>query len=199
MIAIVHQPSTDIFDLFDRIYMLSEGREVYQGPNKALYSYFQDIGDPITAHTNPADELIKKLHAKENSTPDECKARQKFYLCYEEKIRDNIKNEIGVEQQNAQDMDSGVLKKFRATGFGLQFGQLIVRATRNLFRNTTFTKVRIGQTVVLGIIIDLLFWNKSSYSEGDVKDKNGAFFFICTAQFMLAIQSVLLTCKNICL
>jgi ABC-type multidrug transport system ATPase subunit len=30
VIAIVHQPSTDIFEAFDRIYLLAAGREVYQ-------------------------------------------------------------------------------------------------------------------------------------------------------------------------
>ena len=30
VIAIVHQPSTDIFTHFDRIYLLANGREVYQ-------------------------------------------------------------------------------------------------------------------------------------------------------------------------
>ena len=30
VITIVHQPSTDIFNLFDRIYLLSAGKEVYQ-------------------------------------------------------------------------------------------------------------------------------------------------------------------------
>ena len=158
VIAIVHQPSTDIFDLFDRIYMLSEGREVYQGPNQALYAYFKDtVHDEIHTHTNPADELIKKLHAKENSTPAECEARKKFYLCYDENLKQGIQNEIAELKQSSDEMNEEVLKKFRATGFGLQFGQLILRASRNLVRNTTFTKVRIGQTVILGIIIDLLF------------------------------------------
>ena len=30
VIAIVHQPSTNIFEAFDRIYLLAAGREVYQ-------------------------------------------------------------------------------------------------------------------------------------------------------------------------
>jgi ABC-type multidrug transport system ATPase subunit len=30
VITIVHQPSTDIFTHFDRIYLLASGREVYQ-------------------------------------------------------------------------------------------------------------------------------------------------------------------------
>lgn len=30
IMCIVHQPSTDIFNLFDRIYLLAAGQEVYQ-------------------------------------------------------------------------------------------------------------------------------------------------------------------------
>ncbi len=38
VMAIVQQPSADIFNLFDKIYILSSGREAYQVPTVATIS-----------------------------------------------------------------------------------------------------------------------------------------------------------------
>jgi ATP-binding cassette, subfamily G (WHITE), eye pigment precursor transporter len=44
IIFTVHQPSTDIYELFDRVMLLVEGRFIYQGPKTQIISYFTDIG-----------------------------------------------------------------------------------------------------------------------------------------------------------
>lgn len=191
--AIVHQPSTDIFSLFDRIYLLASGHEVYQGETEKLYTYFSEIGKPIPEYTNPADQLIKLMHAKEKKEDDDIKMQNELFENYDTKLRPAIMADMKSLKEKAPPMDKHALGQFRASGFWLQFEQLMYRAFKNVIRNTTFTKVRVGQIVILGILLDILFWNKETYDEGDVRDKNGAYFFICTSQFMLAIQSVLLT------
>ena len=78
VISIVHQPSTDIFNLFDRIYLLASGREVYQviflitlkGETDGIYDYFSMINKEIPPYTNPADQLIKIMHSKEKPDPE---------------------------------------------------------------------------------------------------------------------------------
>jgi len=134
------------------------------------------------------------MHAKEKPDAKDIETQRDLFKKYDDIRRVAIKTEMTELKEQSAPIDKKTLDEFRASGFCLQFEQLILRSFRNLIRNTTFTRVRVGQIVILGILLDILFWNKSSYSEGDVRDKNGAFFFICTSQFMLAIQSVLLTC-----
>lgn len=88
------------------------------------------------------------------------------------------------------------MTEFRQSSFALQFMLLLERCSLCLVRNTTFIRVRIAQTIILGLLIDILFWGRNTWSQSDVRDKNGALFFICTSQFMLSIQAVLLTCTN---
>jgi ABC-type multidrug transport system ATPase subunit len=40
----LQQPPPEVFDLFDRLIMLHEGRVVYQGPREDVLSYFQSLG-----------------------------------------------------------------------------------------------------------------------------------------------------------
>ena len=192
--AIVHQPSTDIFSLFDRIYLLAAGREVYQGETEKIYDYFKMVGREIPPYTNPADQLIKLMHAKEKPDLEDIKMQNELFDCYDKHLRGGIQQDVTQLKEQTPPLDTKRLNLFRASDFLLQFNQLTIRAFKNMIRNVTFIKVRFIQIIILGILLDLLFWNKRSYDEGDVRDKNGAFFFICTLQFMLSIQSVVLTC-----
>ncbi len=194
VIAIVNQPSTDIFETFDRIYLLAAGREVYQGDTLLIYDYFKRIGREIPAYTNPADQLIKLMHAKEDPDPEDIKQQSELFDSYDTNLRKNVLADVAEQTEKAAKLDDSKLAQFRDSSFGLQFKQLLGRSFKNVVRNPTLTRVRVLQMIALAILMDLIFWNKESYERGDVKDKNGAIFFILTSQFMLAVQSVLLTC-----
>ncbi|KNC76603.1 hypothetical protein SARC_10904 [Sphaeroforma arctica JP610] len=57
-IATIHQPSTDVFNLFDKLCLLVAGNVVYLGPADSAVSYFEDIGFVYDDAMNPADYLI---------------------------------------------------------------------------------------------------------------------------------------------
>ncbi|OLY82417.1 ABC transporter G family member 15 [Smittium mucronatum] len=55
VVSVIHQPSSDIFKLFDDIVLLSEGQIIYFGPQKQLVDYFSKLGFQCPNYTNPAD------------------------------------------------------------------------------------------------------------------------------------------------
>ena len=59
IVATIHQPSGEVFDLFDRLIVLQDGFTVYQGPVKDLKNYFKRLGCVVSSFTNPADYVIK--------------------------------------------------------------------------------------------------------------------------------------------
>lgn len=198
VITIVQQPSTDIFTHFDRIYLLANGTQAYQGTTEKIYDYFKMIGHEIPAYTNPADQLIKVMHAKEKPEPSDIKEQEELFLNYDKHLRPDIEVEIQEAEKNVQPLSKEKLSQFRATSFKTQFQHLMKRTMTNLVRNVTLSRVRIGQTVAMALIMDILFWNKEGYEQKEVSEKNGALFFVCTSQLMLSIQSVILTCNSTC-
>lgn len=64
IIFTIHQPNSDIFDLFDRIMLMVEGRFIYQGLQKEVMPYFSAIGFYCPQFTNPADYLMSIMHAE---------------------------------------------------------------------------------------------------------------------------------------
>ncbi|KAK2763092.1 hypothetical protein FQN54_009726 [Arachnomyces sp. PD_36] len=58
IIASIHQPSTAIFELFDKLLLLSAGKTCYFGPARDTKSYFDGIGCPMPVQINPAEFIL---------------------------------------------------------------------------------------------------------------------------------------------
>lgn len=54
----IHQPSSEIFNSFDRLILMNKGRVMFQGPVGAVPDYFSDHGFPSPPNYNPADWVM---------------------------------------------------------------------------------------------------------------------------------------------
>ena len=54
----IHQPSSDVFVLFDQVIFMKEGRIFYQGSSSALIEYFNKFGYKCPVNYNPADYVM---------------------------------------------------------------------------------------------------------------------------------------------
>ncbi len=194
VMAIVQQPSTDIFNQFDKIYLMSSGREFYQGPTTDIYSYFEKIGKPIPQYTNPGDYVINLMHAKEKPDASEIKLQNEMFAAYDTHARKSITEQITHDMEKAAPIDASAMKELRGSTFGQQCKVLLVRAFKNLIRNKRLTQARIFQTIIISIVLDILFYRKTGFGQQDVRSKNSVLFFMSMTQMMGTMQSVVLSC-----
>eukprot|EP00009_Paramoeba_aestuarina_P000145 CAMPEP_0201509294 /NCGR_PEP_ID=MMETSP0161_2-20130828/2392_1 /ASSEMBLY_ACC=CAM_ASM_000251 /TAXON_ID=180227 /ORGANISM="Neoparamoeba aestuarina, Strain SoJaBio B1-5/56/2" /LENGTH=725 /DNA_ID=CAMNT_0047904205 /DNA_START=40 /DNA_END=2214 /DNA_ORIENTATION=- len=61
VICTIHQPSFDIFKMFDTLLLLQNGQVVYNGSVADSPAYFADQGYPCSEWMNPADHFMKAL------------------------------------------------------------------------------------------------------------------------------------------
>ncbi|KAL6132742.1 hypothetical protein ACLB2K_064981 [Fragaria x ananassa] len=73
VIASIHQPSSEVFELFDQLYLLSGGKTVYFGQASEAYEFFSQAGFPCPALRNPSDHFLRCV----NSDFDKVKATLK--------------------------------------------------------------------------------------------------------------------------
>lgn len=94
VLATIHQPSSKIFFLFDKIILLSEGYLVYQGPPEKVRNYFSQFGLQMSEFTNPADKISHvSAHPRSCMNPGvtilslnkACREQQAKYCFLEEK------------------------------------------------------------------------------------------------------------------
>ncbi|KAJ3100135.1 ATP-binding cassette sub- G member 2 [Phlyctochytrium planicorne] len=74
VIATIHQPSTDLLNVFDKIILLSGGSTVFFGPPREAVTYFTGLGYPLKRSTqNPADHFMDLLTIDLSQSEEEVK------------------------------------------------------------------------------------------------------------------------------
>ncbi|GJM87805.1 hypothetical protein PR202_ga03798 [Eleusine coracana subsp. coracana] len=76
VIAAVHQPSTEVFDLFHGLCLLAYGRTVFFGPASDTNQFFTANGFPCPSLMNPSDHFLRTINKdfekdNEESTDEE--------------------------------------------------------------------------------------------------------------------------------
>lgn len=66
VVATIHQPSSEVYQMFDKVLFLAEGRVAYYGERKGALPYFAMHGFPCPEYTNPADYFIHTLSVLPN-------------------------------------------------------------------------------------------------------------------------------------
>jgi ABC-type multidrug transport system ATPase subunit len=73
VISTIHQPNSDIFEMFDRLVLLARGKIIYFNEAKYAVDYFGNIGFQCPDLSNPADFFMSMMSIEsiENDTATE--------------------------------------------------------------------------------------------------------------------------------
>ncbi|GLT95964.1 hypothetical protein SLE2022_136150 [Rubroshorea leprosula] len=63
VVCSIHQPSSDVFQLFDDLLLLSDGETVYFGEAKNAIKFFADAGFPCPTRRNPPDHFLRCINS----------------------------------------------------------------------------------------------------------------------------------------
>ncbi|KZV25876.1 ABC-2 type transporter family protein isoform 1 [Dorcoceras hygrometricum] len=63
VLSSIHQPSSEVFELFDDLLLLSNGETVYFGEAKMAVKFFADAGFPCPSKRNPSDHFLRCINS----------------------------------------------------------------------------------------------------------------------------------------
>ncbi|CAE8676936.1 unnamed protein product, partial [Polarella glacialis] len=182
VLCTVHQPSSEIFAMFDDVIIFHAGEVVYHGPTQELAAYFQSLGYACPSNFNPADHVMFLLQQEMAD-----RLRDIKYSWEQSPACQKLVKKVVTLQQHSDastapaDADLLLQQMLRHAAsdrprFCRQLCVLTAREVRGTFRNTGILYARLGMSVFLSVLYSWLF--AGSASNGDKLDSSS---FNCVA------------------
>eukprot|EP00457_Paulinella_chromatophora_P001442 gb/GEZN01001444.1/.p1 GENE.gb/GEZN01001444.1/~~gb/GEZN01001444.1/.p1 ORF type:complete len:724 (-),score=147.90 gb/GEZN01001444.1/:876-2978(-) len=188
VVATIHQPSSDIFHLFDRIILLAQGEIVYDGPREELVNYLGQFGHHCPQYSNPADYVFVHVLNDWHGNPEGAKRTADLVAAWpkSKQHQELLKHTQSLESDDNVDLTSGRSK----APFITQLSWLASRAWKNQFRNKLMLQAHVGQLLFLNLIVGCLYYQTPNTQQG-IQNRNGALFFVSINGMMSSMMGVL--------
>ncbi|KAL2012450.1 hypothetical protein VTN00DRAFT_5168 [Thermoascus crustaceus] len=208
-IVTLYQAGNGIYDLFDKVLVLDEGKQIYYGPMKEARPFMESLGfacmdganvaDYLTGVMVPTERQIRKGY--ENTFPRNadaiCAEYEKSTICMRMKAEyDYPKTDIA-KSRTEEFKESVANEKDRqlssnsplTTSFPVQVKACIVRQYQILWGDKATFLIKQISTVAQALIAGSLFYNAPDNS-GGLFVKSGALFFSLLYNSLLSMSEV---------
>eukprot|EP01032_Pedospumella_encystans_P012093 gene12093-14012_t len=156
ILCTIHQPSSEVFALFDVVIFMKAGRIFYQGPVSRINTYYAEHDRRIPENFNPADFV---MNLSQVLAGDEL-----------EKLFFPIPDYALVEQGSSQRREESHLEFQVQSSFFKQLLELSWREAVATKRDTTALIVRFAVTILLNLLYGLIFLDAGGKDNGDQRD-----------------------------
>ncbi|CAM8889129.1 unnamed protein product [Rhodiola kirilowii] len=201
VIMTVHQPSSRILGLLDRLLFISRGNTVYSGSPANLSSFFSDYGHPIPPEDDKTEfalDVIRELEGvpggtgtrslvEFNKTWQRLKQSSRRDLNHSdyslsEAISASIsRGKLVSDSVNANVNPKSMVPTF-ANPFWTEIGVLSKRSMMNSRRQPELFGIRLGAVMVTGFILATMYWRLDNSPKG-VQERLGFIAFAMSTTF----------------
>ncbi|KAL3664425.1 hypothetical protein V7S43_010748 [Phytophthora oleae] len=189
VIATIHQPSSELFALFDQLYLLSDGSAVYHGKASESVDYFASLGYPCPSLMNPTDYFMRQLVVMDKASDEAGVTRveslKQEWLQHQTLPQIDHENFHGERDSDCHFEDSRLE----------WIGQTTVLVQRNVIR---FVRDRfafhaaIFQTLFVSLVVGLIFLQLDLDQDG-IQNFTGGFFFLIVNQTFASANPVFIS------
>ncbi|CAJ0578806.1 unnamed protein product, partial [Mesorhabditis spiculigera] len=204
VVITIHQPSSQVYSLFNDVCLMACGRTVYLGEADKAVDHFAECGFPCPAFFNAADHLIRTIAVTNDRQRTEClrkvaAIREGFQkspagkriadLC--KAVKGGPPSSFGKsESKSLFSEHSWTTSQKYSASFLAQFWALFWRAWLTVTRDPILFKVRIAQTLITALITGIVYW-QTPINKMTVMTINGILFnHIRNLNFMLQFPAV---------
>ncbi|MCO5592549.1 hypothetical protein L7F22_046552 [Adiantum nelumboides] len=166
VIASIHQPSSDVFELFSSLYLLSNGRTVYFGPTSEAQEFFSTNGFPCPALRNPSDHYLRtinkdfeKSHDIEEGAALKLKVEQVIDMLAKSYASSDVSRNVMNHVNEISNVKGDTLQAASyGANFFTQVRVLTIRSFKNMYRDLGYYWLRLAIYIALCICVGTIFY-----------------------------------------
>lgn len=184
IICSIHQPRSEIWQLFDHVLLLAKGSPLYSGPSASCLAYFENHGHILPTFVNPAEFLID-LAAIDTRSPEaeESSATRVQGLIYAFEASTENSRLQAVEEKPSMGPNESVLEKpgqHHAT-LGHQIRVLTERTFKVTFRDPLGIFGSMLEAISMAVITGWIFLQLDGSLSG-IRSREGALYTAASLQ-----------------
>ena len=176
VVSTIHQPSSQIFGLFDELLILLRGSIIYQGKARSAIDYFGGIGYVCPELTNPADYfmqitnetgiLVEEMKKKNSSQEVLNMQADLVETRFAERVQ--VFKKAYLESNLPQKAKEGIihdhieLRSHSHASWLKQFWYIFTRKIQDEIRNPMEVKMKVIQAIIFSLIMMIVFNNVTS-------------------------------------
>uniref|UniRef100_A0ACD5YAP5 Uncharacterized protein n=1 Tax=Avena sativa TaxID=4498 RepID=A0ACD5YAP5_AVESA len=175
VVAAIHQPSSEVFELFHGLCLLAKGRTVYFGPASKAIEFFDSNGFPCPMRRNPSDHFLRMINtdfeeSDEGSTVDMPHAAKVIQTLMASSVSlSTLRSKVEVSRTIKK--GTSIIQKRRAT-FLTKSVVLTKRSMVNMYRDIGYYWLRFAIYIGLFLTIGTIFFNVGySYASIQIFEK----------------------------
>ncbi|CAI2348064.1 unnamed protein product [Caenorhabditis sp. 36 PRJEB53466] len=172
IICTIHQPSSQLYQMFHRVIYLANGRTAFQGTPQESIAFFERCGHRVPNEYNPSEWIIYKLAVQPGQESQSNARIQQIVEHYEES--EHCKRIMELLKDVSEKVPPPPMHKANVL---TQIGALTQRCALDVWRAPQLTMAKIIQKILFGVFIGLLYY-RTPYSTRGMQNINGALFFI---------------------
>lgn len=194
VITTIHQPSSRLYRMFDKVVVLSDGSPIYSGLAGQVMEYFGSIGyAPGFNYVNPADFLLDlangiapeirqddqmEFQVRLDHHDDQNSTKQSLITSYKKNLYPALIDEINKNSRDPDLSTSGIVSSRGGenqwtTSWWEQLKVLLSRGLKER-KHESYSGLRIFQVMSVSILSGLLWWHSDT---SHIQDQVGLLFF----------------------
>ena len=190
VICVIHQPSGAVFDLFDDLALVAEGRLAYQGPIADVDKFFASVGAPRPSYAAKAEHLLSSVSIDYETKENAAKTRARVLDIVKQFMMKHPRKYLPFVKPAVPTHNGHLLSKPRA-GLFEQYRLLYGRAVRDVGRAKGPNLIKASQQLTSALVYGGIY--SLDDSQRSIQDRFGLLSLCVIGSTNLAVASTIRT------
>ncbi|CAN6203593.1 unnamed protein product [Urochloa humidicola] len=190
-VAVVHQPCSEVFELFHGLCLLASGQTIYFGPAANAAEFFTSNGYPCPPMRNPSDHFLRtinrdfEMESGETTVSKPSAADEAIETLVNAYRSSNTSENAKKEMHEISEM-GGVMMRRNQASFLTKVLVLTRRSFVNMYRDVGYYWLRLGIYISISLCLGTIYYN-FGYGYDSIRSRSSMLMFTGGLLTLMAI------------
>lgn len=182
IVAVVHQPCSEVFEIFHGLCLLASGQTIYFGPATNATEFFTSNGYPCPPMRNPSDHFLRtinrdfELESGERTVSSKPSAADEAIEVLVNAYKSSNTSENAKKEMHDINEMGGVMIRRNQASFLTKVFVLTRRSFVNMYRDVGYYWLRLGIYISISLCLGTIYYN-FGYGYDSIRSRSSMLMF----------------------